>query len=27
MTLKDYMYLIRSTQPSCITLPPLTVNF
>ena len=27
MTLKDYMYPRRSTQPSCITLPALTANF
>jgi len=27
MTLKDYMYPTRSTQPSCITLPTLTANF
>jgi len=27
MTLKDYMYPIRSTQSSCITLSPLTANF
>ena len=27
MTLKDYMYPTRSTQPSCITLPALTKNF
>ena len=27
MTLKDYMYPTRSTQPSYITLPALTVNF
>ena len=27
MTLKDYMYPTRSTQPFCITLTALTVNF
>ena len=27
MTLKDYMFPTRSTQPSCITIPALTVNF
>ena len=27
MTLTDYMYRTRSTQPSCITLPALTANF
>ena len=27
MTLKNYMYPTRSTQPSCITLPALTTNF
>ena len=26
MTLKDYMYLTSSTQPSCITLLPLIAN-
>ena len=27
MTLKDYMYPIRSTQPSYITLSALMANF
>ena len=27
MTLKDYIYSTRSTQPFCITLPALTANF
>ena len=27
ITLKDYMYPIRYTQPSCITLPALMANF
>ena len=27
ITLKNYMYPTRSTQPSCITLPALMANF